>query len=177
MTRPEPPLRAAAPLIGYSPEVGTALWVLEDCRARTLRTLSGVTDAMLDREPSHGGNPIGVLLYHIAAIEADWLFTEILEQEIAPEVLGLFPVDVRDAQGRLSRIRDLPLEDYLHRLRIVRAALLASLREMSASEFRRARSFTDYRVTPEWVLHHLAQHEAEHRGQIADREPRVRSRL
>jgi uncharacterized damage-inducible protein DinB len=25
---------------------------------------------------------------------------------------------------------------------------------------------TSYLVTPEWVLHHLMQHEAEHRGQI-----------
>jgi hypothetical protein len=25
----------------------------------------------------------------------------------------------------------------------------------------------DYEVTPEWVLHHLCQHEAEHRAEIA----------
>jgi uncharacterized damage-inducible protein DinB len=28
------------------------------------------------------------------------------------------------------------------------------------------RSLAEYDVTPEWVLHHMMQHEAEHRGQI-----------
>ena len=37
---------------------------------------------------------------------------------------------------------------------------------MTLAEFRRVRSFEHYDVTPEWVLHHLIQHEAEHRGQI-----------
>jgi hypothetical protein len=38
---------------------------------------------------------------------------------------------------------------------------------MSTDNFRRARSFPDYDVTPEWVVHHLCQHEAEHRSEIA----------
>ena len=37
---------------------------------------------------------------------------------------------------------------------------------MTLDDYRRLRSLPDYDVTPEWVLHHLAQHEALHRGQI-----------
>jgi uncharacterized damage-inducible protein DinB len=37
---------------------------------------------------------------------------------------------------------------------------------MTVAEFRRPRPVNFYLVTPEWVLHHLMQHEAEHRGQI-----------
>ena len=37
---------------------------------------------------------------------------------------------------------------------------------MTLDEFRRPRSLPQYDVTPEWVLHHLTQHEAEHRGHI-----------
>jgi uncharacterized damage-inducible protein DinB len=29
-------------------------------------------------------------------------------------------------------------------------------------------TLADYETTPEWVLHHLMQHEAEHRGQIGE---------
>jgi uncharacterized damage-inducible protein DinB len=39
---------------------------------------------------------------------------------------------------------------------------------MSREEFRRPRKVEDYTVTPEWVIHHLIQHEAEHRGQIGE---------
>jgi uncharacterized damage-inducible protein DinB len=49
---------------------------------------------------------------------------------------------------------------------MVRCHLLAAFGEMALAEFRRVREFPDYNVTPEWVLHHLMQHEAEHRGQI-----------
>jgi hypothetical protein len=37
---------------------------------------------------------------------------------------------------------------------------------MHETDYRRARNFEHYDVTPEWVLHHLAQHEAEHCGEI-----------
>ena len=38
---------------------------------------------------------------------------------------------------------------------------------MSLSEFRRVRHLETYNVTPQWVVHYLLQHEAQHRGQIA----------
>ena len=37
---------------------------------------------------------------------------------------------------------------------------------MSAENFHRVRTLPDYHVTPAWVLHHLAQHEAEHRSEL-----------
>jgi len=37
---------------------------------------------------------------------------------------------------------------------------------MNIHDFRRVRRLPDYDVTPEWVLHHLTQHEAEHRSEI-----------
>jgi hypothetical protein len=44
--------------------------------------------------------------------------------------------------------------------------LLDAYRRMDLAEFRRVRSLEDYDVTPEYVLHHLMQHEAEHHSQI-----------
>jgi uncharacterized damage-inducible protein DinB len=57
---------------------------------------------------------------------------------------------------------------HLERLANSRALLLATLKTITIEEYRRPRPVAHYIITPEWILHHLMQHEAEHRGQIAD---------
>ncbi|HET7087648.1 MAG TPA: DUF664 domain-containing protein, partial [Anaerolineae bacterium] len=114
------------------------------------------------------GNSIGTLLYHLAVIEIDWLHADVLQKPWSPELETLFPFDVRDEQGHLIAVRGLSLDAHLRRLGAVRSILLDAFRGMSLDEFRRARSTQDYDVTPEWVIHHLMQHEAEHRGQIGE---------
>jgi hypothetical protein len=51
------------PLEGYAPDVGAALWRLEDARARTLRVLDGLPAGAVDHQT--GGNTIGTILYHV----------------------------------------------------------------------------------------------------------------
>lgn len=156
-----------APETNCAPEIAPWLWAMEDARRRTLARLEGITQAELDWTPHAGENAIGTILYHIAAIELDWLYAEVLEQpDFPPDVEALFPLDVRNADGRLTPCPNLPLADHLARLDATRTRLLATFRAMSLTEFRRIRPLTDYDVTPEWVLHHLLQHEAEHRGEI-----------
>ena len=60
----------------------------------------------------------------------------------------------------------LDLAAHLARLGAVRAQLLATFSAMSLDDFRRLRALPEYDVTPQWVVHHLLQHEAEHRGEI-----------
>jgi uncharacterized damage-inducible protein DinB len=148
------------------PEIGRWLWALQDTRERTMSGLHGLTPTIIDWLPPNDESSIGTVLYHIALIESDWLYTEVLEQPIPPEVLALFPYDDRDEQGHLTQVKGLSLEQHLGRLETVRALLLDVFQQMNLDEFRRVRSLAEYDVTPEWVLHHLMQHEAEHRSQI-----------
>jgi uncharacterized damage-inducible protein DinB len=153
---------------GYDPTIGRWLWALQDTREETERAVAGLRQSTLDWLPPEGGNTIGSLLYHIALIECDWLYAEVLEdrEPLPTDLVALFPLDARDADGRLSAVRAEPLNVHLERLARVRDRLLAVFRDMSADEFRRTRRLPRYDVTPEWVLHHLIQHEAEHRGHI-----------
>lgn len=151
-------------LIGYTPEVGAALWRLEDTRHRTLALLEDMPEEYVNREV--GGNRIGTILYHLALIETDWLYAEVLEEPYAEQLKALLPVDARDDDGILSLVRDEMLAQHLARLGAVRDALLDRLRGMTAEEFHRPRELPQYAVSPAWVLHHLSQHEAEHRGEI-----------
>ena len=161
------PMMVVEALPRYEPEVGRFLWMLEETRRRTQECLEGVNAVVLDWTPDPTANSISALLYHIAAIEADWLFEEVLEAQTFPaDLVALFPEDVRDETGRLVTARGTSLATSLDWLDAVRGHVVAAFREMSLAEFRRVRDFPDYSVTPEWVLYHLIQHEAEHQGQI-----------
>jgi uncharacterized damage-inducible protein DinB len=151
-------------LSGYPPVVGAALWRLEDTRRRTLGTLKELPVDYIDHEIQ--GNTIGTILYHIAVIEMDWLYTEILEAPIPNELLNLFPEEVRDEAGKLTLILGQTLDQHLVRLSKIRKSFLEELHGMTTEEFQRKRVLPEYEVSPEWVLHHLSQHEAEHRGEI-----------
>ena len=149
-----------------APTIASLLWMMEDSRRMVLEAVAGLDQATLDWEPAIGGNSIGSLLYHIAAVEMDWLYTEVLEQDPPAEIIALFPSDMREDDGHLARRRGEDLPTLEHRLSEVRARLLETYADMTLPDFRRARSLPDYDVTPEWVLHHLLQDEAVHRGEI-----------
>lgn len=149
------------------PEIGRALWALNDARGRTREGLEEMHADEVDWMPPSGDSSIGVVLYHIALIEADWLYSEVLEQDdYPPAVVQLFPYSHRDVEGHLTLVQGWTLAEHLERLDTVRQLLLDVFRTMDLDDFRRARHLPQYDVTPEWVLHHLMQHEAEHRSQI-----------
>lgn len=154
-------------LPGFEPTIGRWVWQLEDTRRDTKQTLTTLTQTVIDWNVAPNCNTIGTLLYHIAFIELDWLFVEVLEHEPLPqEFKALFPLPARNDQGHLSEVSGVSLQEHLQRLDRVRERLLDVFRSMDIEDFRRLRSMPDYQVSPEWVLHHLIQHETEHRGHI-----------
>ena len=147
-------------------EVDVWLAALRDCRARTHKAIAGIQTDELDWMCPLSRNTIGTVLYHIAAIELDWLYNEILEQEFPDDFRTWFPYDVRDSNGNLTPVAD-GAREHEERLRYVRDKLVGTLSTMAPLEFHRVRHLEAYDVTPQWVVCHLLQHEAEHRGQIA----------
>ncbi|MFM9279499.1 DinB family protein [Paenibacillus jiagnxiensis] len=155
-----------AALPGYEPEIGRWLWCLEDVRRTILEKLNGLAPDLLDRQ-LEGRHSIGSLLYHIALIEADWLYVEVLEAtEYEPEIRSLFLQEDRSEDGSLVHVEGQTLEQHLHRLQAVRDRLLFHFKGMDLTDWRNPRQLESYDVTPEWVIYHLVEHEAHHRGQI-----------
>jgi uncharacterized damage-inducible protein DinB len=151
------------------PEVGRWLWALEDTRRRTKERVEGLTQADLDWTPDALTNSIGTLLYHIALIEASYLYVDVLGRTDEPEGLQLLlPYTDRDADGRLWVVTGVPLAEHLQRMDTVRQQLLDTFATMTMEQMERPRFVPDegYEITPAWTLHHLMQHEAEHRGEI-----------
>ena len=149
------------------PEVGALLAVLHDARLRTLNRVKKISglDAV-----TVGHHSAGTLLYHIALIEIDWLYADVLEKaedNFPADARDWFPLDARGEEGHLSIVTGEPLERHLARLDWVRGLLDATFTDMPLCDFRRPRVLDDHDVTPEWVLMHLALHEAHHEGQLA----------
>jgi len=152
------------PLHGFESEIGRWLWCLEDIRRTLLEKISGISQQQLDTEVI--GHSIGSLLYHIALIEADWLYEEVLGGKWNPNIRSLFPQEDRNDDDTLSSVKGQNLDEHLHRLQCVRDELLFHFRTMDLEDWRTSRSLIHYDVTPEWVIYHLLEHESHHRGQI-----------
>lgn len=164
------PRFSVEPIPDCDPEVGRGLSILNDARKRTLYTLSLIQPTDLDAPPIAGLNTIGTLLYHIALVDLNWTFDNMLQQPYPADVAPLFPYPLLDSQGHQSRVTGWDLEAYRQRLDAARAKVETVFKAMTAAQFReilqRTEDFGPFEMTPESVLQHLAQHEAEHRGEI-----------
>jgi uncharacterized damage-inducible protein DinB len=148
------------------PEIDLWLSALDDTRQRTWDVLKALSDDSIDRSPSERASSIGTLLYHVAIVEADWLFDEILGTIDTDWPRDLFPAEMREDGRTLSPFTGERLADHLDRLKKVRTMLIETIAPMSSEDLHRLRERKHYDVSAAWVLHHLMQHEAEHRSQI-----------
>jgi uncharacterized damage-inducible protein DinB len=146
--------------------IGEALMMLFDCRSRTKAALSGLSVEGLNWRRSPQDSSIGDLLYHVAFVEADWLYDDVMGIEYPGRIRAMLPQDIRDSAGRLIHAPREPLASHIERLDAIREELFSVFSPMGIDDFRRLRERDRYDVSPEWVLHHLLQHEAEHRGQM-----------
>ncbi|MGA5692671.1 DinB family protein [Cytobacillus pseudoceanisediminis] len=153
------------PILDFEPEIGRWIWCLEDIRRTILEKISGISQPFLDTKLNEG-HSIGSLLYHIALIEADWLYEEVLGGKWNPKIRSLFPQGDRNDDNTLTHIVGQDLDEHLHRLKSVRDELLSHFRSMDLKDWRKPRILNHYDVTPEWVIYHLIEHESHHRGQI-----------
>jgi uncharacterized damage-inducible protein DinB len=169
LTKPERQVLSLVRPADIDPAVGLWLAALHDTRRRLHEQLEGLADEFIDAIPSDGSSTIGSLLYHIAAIEADWLYDDIkcLEEAHWPDaVKDLFPVQVREDGTTLSRYTGETLGQHVDRLEKVRMMLVDTVSLMTPDDLHVLNERSAYDVSPAWALHHLMQHEAEHRAQI-----------
>ena len=83
------------------PLVARYLSMLADCRMLTIESIKTMREDLLYWRRSNFDSNISDLLYHIAFVEADWLFTDILQKNIPSELTHHFTYKDRDNHGRL----------------------------------------------------------------------------
>jgi uncharacterized damage-inducible protein DinB len=155
------------PNVELHPEIGRFLWMMDEVRFITKEVVAGISQAAIDWSASPATNTIGTLLYHIALVEIDWLYYDMLDQELPDDMVALFPYDSRDETRHLTVVNAVPLSEHLARLDTVRTRFHEIFGSQSLEDFRRPRHLEEYDATPEWIAYHLIEHEAGHRGEMA----------
>jgi len=179
-----PPLiqRILSPSPGTaSPIAGLFLWQLDDQSRRLTEDTRGATPEELAWQPAPGMNTIGMLLAHIAAVEAGWLRAAVhgLDRD-SIEVLGIgkreiaIPLPDNSAPAAELAGRELPYYDDLlalarrHTRRAVAALTDADLdrRFRTPATWEPGSPGSEFEGTIGWALYHVLEHEAGHYGQI-----------
>jgi uncharacterized damage-inducible protein DinB len=159
--------------IAADSDVGHWLAALEEVRQDTLKVLTDVPPDAVDSDPGDGGDTVGTVLYHVALVEADWVFADVLDRP-GDMPADLFPLGDRLPDSRLSPLGGETLAQHLDRLARTRDLILDQLRPMSADEFHRPRAREKFDVTAAWVVFHLIDHEVEHRVRLTTLRDRFR---
>jgi uncharacterized damage-inducible protein DinB len=164
MTEREQLVLGSAP--GLDPEIARWLSAFEEVRRDTLTVLHAVAAEDVDRDLGDGGDSMGTVLYHVALVEVDWVYTDVLDQQDRiPR--DLFPHDDRVEDGHLTPVRGESLDHHMERLSKTREIVLGELRAMDAEGYHRARPRERFDVAADWVVFHLIDHEVEHRVRLS----------
>ena len=151
---------------GGDPEIGRWLSAFEEVRRDTMQVLREIAVGVVDSEPGDGGDTVGTVLYHVALVEIDWVFTDVLDrQDEIP--LDVFPYDSRIEDGHLTPVMGETMAQHLERLATTRELVLRELRGMSSEDFHRVHAREEIDVSADWVVFHLIDHEVEHRVRLS----------
>ncbi|HXO22722.1 MAG TPA: DinB family protein [Thermoanaerobaculia bacterium] len=161
-----------------APVVGTTAAELDLLLASLAKRVKDAPVELLEWQLQPGVNTIGMLLAHIAIVEVYWV--EVAErgltslEEVDRVVQAILGIRMDDdglplpADGVHPRVlAGKTATDYLGMLQQARSATHRTLLGWKDSDLEETRQVEGQEVSRAWVLYHLVEHFAHHRGQIA----------
>ncbi|MGH1324810.1 DinB family protein [Bacillus pretiosus] len=151
---------------GYTKNIGELVSMLEHTRAVTLQEINDLSVEQVDFIMMSGGNSIGALLKHIAAIEKTHQLISFQERDFTKEELEIW----EDALylGKAGRtIRGNEIQYYIQILQSVREESLKYLNEQNDQWLMSERKWPNgVAYNQHYLWFHVLEDEISHRGQI-----------
>lgn len=154
---------------GFPTGIGFYLSGLNDVREQLREALVGMSDEQIGRRAVAGAHPIGALVLHIGEAEWWWIQCVVGGRKMNDDDRRVSHWDVLDdpdgfASKRYSAEYCLDAIDGIRERTRKDLALLTDNDLDRLVGFERRGKTTE--VSLRWVLHHLMDHEAQHKGQI-----------
>ncbi|MBP1970405.1 putative damage-inducible protein DinB [Virgibacillus natechei] len=151
---------------GYSPQIGQLVSMMEYARFTTLNEVRGLTVEQLDFLPNKGGNSIGALLLHIAAVEFGFQ-VELFDRRKpnTQEIEEWGAAYQLDDLGR-NEIKGNPLEFYIEKLEKVRNRTLEEFKKRNDKWLYEEAVWDNNSSNNYFIWFHTFEDEINHRGQI-----------
>jgi uncharacterized damage-inducible protein DinB len=157
------------PVENFSPGVGLALAAMEEVRGQLRKIVEGMSDEDLARRAVPGAHAVGALVLHIGEAEWWWMNCIVQGHELTdhdraqaywdvledPEAFAAKNYSARFCLDTIDRIRG--------ETRSFLSALDDGALEKVYGHTHRGRRME---ASLRWILHHLVDHEAQHKGQI-----------
>ncbi len=155
------------PAKGSDPIVAEYLAQMEEVRRMVKEYVRDLTPEQLSWQPYDGGNSIATLLLHLAGTEAFWIRERLGGEKLSREEWAEYGMEdypkLKSPDGKDLSYFFSKLDTMREKTRQAIAAIKAAdLGRVYQEEFQ-GKSYT---FSVRWILHHLVEHEAHHKGQI-----------
>jgi uncharacterized damage-inducible protein DinB len=165
---PETPRALTAPE-GYSAGVGFYLAGMEEVRQQLAQAVTEMTTKDIGCAAVPGAHSIGALVLHIGEAEWWWMQCVVSGHKLTEEDRGATYWDVLKVPEAFAA-KNYSAAFCLDEIGKIRQQTRALLATFSDDDLQRVVSFErrgkTYDHTLRWILHHLIDHEAQHKGQI-----------
>ncbi len=163
------PTRVLNPTEGISPGIGFYLSGMEEVREQVREAVTGLSGEKFDRPAFLGAHSIGALVMHIGEAEWWWMQCNVAGHELTDEDRKAPFWDVLENPDAFAS-RGYTAEFCLDQIGNIRKQTMALLATLNDDDLERIVSYerrgTTYEQSLRWILHHLIDHEAQHKGQI-----------
>ena len=157
------------PVAGPASQIGLALAAMEEVRAQLRVVVQALSDEEMARCAAPGAHSIGALVLHIGEAEWYWMNCVIKGHELTDEDRCKPYWDVLKDPDAFAA-KNYSSEFCLNAIDAIREetrSFLASLDDGALENvYQHTRGENTIAPNLRWILHHLVDHEAQHKGQI-----------
>lgn len=154
---------------GFTPGIGFYISGLEEVREQLRKAVCDLSNEQIGARAVADAQPIGALMLHIGEAEWWWIQCVIAGREMSDEDRRISHWDVlEDPDGFAAK--GYSSQYCVDAIDVIRVRTLEYLKTLTDEDLVRIYSFEKRNKTIEislrWALHHLTDHESQHKGQI-----------